>query len=329
MRRRLALSVYFALVAGLAAAEPESGARPFTRQELEPVLERLLAEGFPRARIEQIFLDPRLRKLDAVISFNAVNRDGETRYRQYLSPYAIFRAEQFKRRHLDELAAVEARYGVPKEIVVAVLLVETQFGSHPRKFRVLEVFTSLAVETDPSTIDRHHERLKTAYPEIEREYIATRLRKKAGWAYRELVALLNIAQADPDALFNLKGSYAGAFGLPQFLPSTYLQWAVDGDNDRRIDLDGRADALASVSNFLREHGWTAHASAEEKRQAVWRYNNSNRYVETIFGIHDLLTMTAISRPVGAASAAVAPAIEVAAHPEPAEPDAGKEGSHPE
>jgi membrane-bound lytic murein transglycosylase B len=327
MRLRLVLSVYLALVAGLALGEPDTGSRPFTRQELEPVLNRLLAEGFPRARIEPIFLDPRLRKLDAVISFNAVNRDAETRYRQYLSPYAIFRAEQFKHRYLAELAAVESRYGVPKEILVAVLLVESQFGSHPRKYRVLEVFTTLAVGTDPSTLERHYTRLKPLYPEIDREYVAARLKKKSDWAYRELVALLNIPQTEPDALFNLKGSYAGAFGLPQFLPSAYLNWAVDGDNDQRIDLDRRGDALASVSNFLREHGWTAQATIEEKRLAVWRYNNSNRYVETIFGIHDLLTMSTIAAPVGTARLAAAPAIDVAAHPELAEPDVGSEGIH--
>jgi len=285
-----------ALLAGLllwSAAPGPAGAagagQPFTQAELEPLLRHLEQEGFERDLLERVFHDPRLRRVERAVSLNAVNRDGETRYAQYLSPYALKRARRFRERYRDALGRVEERYGVPREIIVAVLLVETQFGTYPQRFRVLEVFTSLAVDVTPEAVARHHRRLRTAFPELTREQVETRLRRKARWAREELAALLQMAAARPDVLYDLRGSHAGAFGLPQFLPSSYLRWAVAGDGDGRPDLDRRGDAMASIANYLRAHGWTAGADLERRKNAVWAYNNSRRYVETIFAIHDRLT----------------------------------------
>lgn len=272
---------------GAPAGDSRAG-QPFTHAELEPLLTHLEDKGFGRDLLERVFYDPRLRRVERVVSLNAVNRDRETRYAQYLSPYALMRARRFRARYRHSLDRVEARYGVPQDIIVAVLLVESQFGTYPRRFRVLEVFTTLAVDATPEAVKRYHRRLRAAFPGLTRERVAARLRRKARWAREELEALLQMAGSRPDLLYELKGSHAGAFGLPQFLPTSYLRWAVDGDGDGRLDLDRRLDAMASIANYLRAHGWTDGADLAGKKNAVWAYNNSQRYVETIFAIHERL-----------------------------------------
>jgi membrane-bound lytic murein transglycosylase B len=108
--------------------------------------------------------------------------------------------------------------------------------------------------------------------------------KKADFAFTELVAVLSMYRENLDRLYYLRGSYAGAMGIPQFLPSSYLSWAVDGNGDERVDLDNLSDAMASVGNYLRSHGWTPEASLREKWRAVWEYNHSDNYVRTMFEI---------------------------------------------
>jgi hypothetical protein len=68
------------------------------------------------------------------------------------------------------------------------------------------------------------------------------------------------------------------------MPSSYVQWAVDGNHDRRVDLDNPSDAMASIANFLVQHGWTRDATLQQKMRAVWEYNHSMHYARTIFGV---------------------------------------------
>ena len=87
---------------------------------------------------------------------------------------------------------------------------------------------------------------------------------------------------------HVRGSYAGALGISQFMPSNILIFAEDGDNDGRIDLFTHADAIASVANYLKRHGWHPGIGKEKAYKVVWSYNHSNYYVDIIFKISDLL-----------------------------------------
>ncbi len=280
----------FALPGGVLPAEntskshTHSGQNGFTSAELEPLIISLEQSGFDRGRIEKVFYDRRLRKMDRVIAFNAMNPDSERLYAQFTAPYAIHIARKFRRRHFKQLKEIERIYGVPNEIITAILLVETRFGGVKLPYRVLEVFTTLVVETHPEAVERHYRLLKARHPEIEKEWLAGRLMKKAEFAFTELVAVLSMYRENLDRLYQLRGSYAGAMGIPQFLPSSYLSWAVDGNGDERVDLDNLSDAMASVGNYLRFHGWTPEASLRKKWRAVWEYNHSENYVRTMFEI---------------------------------------------
>ncbi|MFI5401247.1 MAG: lytic murein transglycosylase, partial [SAR324 cluster bacterium] len=267
-----------------AQAEPAPGSR-FTRAELEPLMARLETDGFARDLLERVFLDERLHRVDQVIAYNVMNPDSERLYEQFLEPFAIKLARHFHRRHEGSLAEIRARTGVSPEVIVGILLVETQFGTAALRYRLLEVFTTLIVDANPAAVDRQYRRLRAQVPDLDRAWMEERLAKKAAWAYEELKDFLSIRdRIGVASLYEVKGSYAGAFGMPQFMPSSYVQWAVDGDHDRRVDLDDASDAMASIANFLVQHGWRPHAPLEQKMRSVWEYNRSTHYVHTIFGI---------------------------------------------
>jgi membrane-bound lytic murein transglycosylase B len=257
----------------------------FTREELGPLLSRLEGDGFARDLLQRVFYDERLHRIDRVITYNLLNPDSARIYEQFLEPFAIKLARGFHRRHEKFLADIQARTSVSPEIIVGILLVETQFGTAALRYRLLEVFTTLIVDANPAAVDRYFDRLKADEPGLDRAWVEERLAKKAAWAYDELKAFLSIRdRIGVASLYEVKGSYAGAFGMPQFMPSSYAQWAVDGDDDRRVDLDDAADAMASIANFLVQHGWSAESSLEQKMRSVWEYNRSVHYVNTIFGI---------------------------------------------
>lgn len=274
-----------------AAAEPAEakgrGKKPvtrFTMQELEPLLKSLERDGFARVHTVPVFYDRRLRKLDRVVAYNAVQRETRRNYDDFTNPYAKRLARRFMNRHWRMLHRIERKYGVPKQIITAILLVETQFGRARLPYRVLEVLTTLAVESTPESVGRHFSRLKRRKHKIDREWLAARLMEKAEFAYRELVAVLSMFKENLAALYHVRGSYAGAIGIPQFLPSSYLRWAVDGNGDGRVNLNNLTDAMHSVANFLRQHGWRSGAHFRDNWKAVWEYNNSDDYVRAIHEI---------------------------------------------
>ena len=266
----------------VAAAHPPR--TPFTQPELATVIEALAAQGHPRAYLNKIFSGANLRKLDSVVGFNAMNKESTRDYSGFVKPYALRIARRFTARYRTLLANVERDLGVPKEILVALLQIETQFGKARMRYRVLEVYTTLAVETGPEAVERHYERLRGKYPELERDYLRERLEAKQEFALRELSALVRMGLQLQTKIQKLRGSYAGAFGMPQFLPSSYLRWGTDGNNDNAVGLNNVPDALYSVAAYLRAHGWSEDADEEKQRRAIWEYNHSPEYVEAIFNL---------------------------------------------
>ncbi|WP_263769250.1 lytic murein transglycosylase B [Propionivibrio soli] len=131
-----------------------------------------------------------------------------------------------------ELMRAQALYGVPAEIIVAIIGVETEYGQNMGRFSVLEALASLAFSYPP----------------------------RADFFRAELEQFLLLTRENDQGPLDVKGSYAGAIGIPQFMPSSLRRFAVDFDGDGRIDLRGSvADAIGSVGHFLQRHGWQEDA----------------------------------------------------------------------
>jgi membrane-bound lytic murein transglycosylase B len=134
----------------------------------------------------------------------------------------------FWREHAATLARASREYGVPEEIIVATIGVETLYGRNTGNYRVLDALITLAFQYPP--------RAELFRVQLE-EY------------------LLLVRESGMDAM-KITGSYAGAIGIPQFLPSSYRRYAVDFNGDGRRDLMGTpADAIGSVANYYKAHGW--------------------------------------------------------------------------
>jgi membrane-bound lytic murein transglycosylase B len=155
---------------------------------------------------------------------------------RFIEPVRIDAGVAFWNEHAATLARAEAQYGVPAEVIVGIIGVETVYGRNTGRFRVMDVLTTLAF----------------AYPETPN--------RDARMAFfrGELENTLLLARKSNIDPLSLVGSFAGAVGLPQFMPGSILAYGVDFDDDGRIDLRGSAvDAIGSVANFLVRHGWRA------------------------------------------------------------------------
>ena len=155
------------------------------------------------------------------------------RYRErFLNERRISHGLAFWQEHGAELRRAEAIYGVPREIIVAIIGVETEYGRNMGKFSVLEALSTLAFNYPP----------------------------RAPFFRSELEHFLLLSRENGLAPLDIKGSYAGAMGIPQFMPSSQRRYAVDFDGDGRIDLRGStSDAIGSVASFLALHGWQTGA----------------------------------------------------------------------
>ncbi|MBE7940588.1 MULTISPECIES: lytic murein transglycosylase B [Ramlibacter] len=154
---------------------------------------------------------------------------------RFIEPIRIAAGLRFWQDNREALARAEQRYGVPAELVVGIVGVETLYGRYTGNFRVLDALATLAFDFPPS-----HPRAaeRSAYFRQELETFLV-LQARAG--------------ADPTQPL---GSYAGAMGLPQFMPSSLARWAVDFDGDGHIDLDrSAADVIGSVAHYFQAFGW--------------------------------------------------------------------------
>ena len=149
---------------------------------------------------------------------------------QFLSAERIDGGVAYFRAHEDELARAEREYGVPAEIIVAIIGVETFYGRNVGSYRVFDALTTLAFD----------------YP------------RRAAFFRGELKDFLLLMQEQGISPLTPKGSFAGAMGVPQFMPGSYRRFAVDFDGDGRIDLwESSADVVGSVAHYLARHDWQA------------------------------------------------------------------------
>lgn len=198
--------------------------------DLEALTDTLVKDhGFKRAALRRMFADATLRP-DIVAALDRP-REAQPWYeyrRAFVNEERIRLGVRYWTQYQKPLARAQERYGVPCELIVAIIGIETRYGAHPGDYPALDALLTLTL----------------LYP------------RRADFFRQELVSFLLLARElklDPR---KIKSSYAGALGIPQFMPRSYREYAVDFDNDRRRDLlkDG-ADAIGSVANFLQRHGW--------------------------------------------------------------------------
>ena len=264
------------------------------------LIDRLVADGFDEWAVRALFSRPEVRfepgamssKLEELIKKACKKPAGlpsynpKVVYKGFMKEKVITRARSYLRENTDLLDSICNEYCVPKEILVSILLVETHFWDFVGGKWAFNSLASLALCTNLETI-RPHLPKKLINPKNE-AFARIICRQKADWAYAELKALILYAYWSGFDPLSLLGSIYGAIGLCQFMPSNVLSYGVDADNDGRIDLFTKADALSSIANYLREHGWKCAMDKASQLWVILNYNKSSIYANTILAVAEKL-----------------------------------------
>jgi membrane-bound lytic murein transglycosylase B len=155
-------------------------------------------------------------------------------------------------------------------------------------FNVVNVYVSLALMLNPDYLKGVQGSYAQAYPQLKDEATLARARRKARWAVYELSCLVRLADSLKIDPLTISGSFSGALGPEQFLPSSFWLFGIDGNGDGIADPFNPEDAIFSMGNYLRMFGWTEDAHIDQKRRAVWFYNRSRVYVNTVLMVYDKL-----------------------------------------
>jgi membrane-bound lytic murein transglycosylase B len=188
---------------------------------------------------------------------------------------------------VESLDAAERRYGVPGEVITAILLVETQLGTLVGRQNVFNILATMAALEDRAVREAFWEALPPD-GRLTREAFESKADSKSRWGYGELKALLKLAARDNFDPLQVMGSYAGAMGICQFMPSNALTLGVDGNGNGRVDLFDHPDAIASVGNYLKHHGWRKGLSRKGQYAVILKYNYSKPYADIILKIAKIL-----------------------------------------
>lgn len=258
-----------------------SNGKSLSKEDKDHLIGLFQESGFDKDYLNEVFGDPRLKYIPGITKRNVINKENAFNYKQFLSPFAIRMAKKFARKWRTRLNNASRDFGVDKEIIVAILLVETSLGKCLGNANIMSVFASIIL--DKHGIHRKEKGKILGRVSVRRKNLK-RLEKKTKWARGEIVALLTMKRDMKINIYELRGSHAGAFGIPQFLPTSYLRYGHDGDGSETVDLFHIPDAIVSVVNFLKGHGWEKGLHNKKNKRVLRRYNNSSVYVKTVLEI---------------------------------------------
>ena len=221
----------------LLTPRPAIAASSFDRQQLQAFITAMADQDqFSRDELIRLFRQARLQQ--RILEAIARPAEGKPWYQYrpiFLTGKRIRLGVEFRRKHAATLARAEREYGVPAAIITAIIGVETFYGRHAGHYRVIDALATLGFN----------------YP------------KRGAFFRQELRHFLLLTREQGFQAQDLVGSYAGAMGMPQFMPSSFRSYAVDFDGNGVKDIwTDPADAIGSVANYLSRHGWrTGHGIA--------------------------------------------------------------------
>jgi membrane-bound lytic murein transglycosylase B len=203
------------------------------RAEVAKFVDEMVAEhGFERRSLLDLF--GRVERKQAIL--DAIARPAEKtkawhEYRDiFVTDDRVAQGLEFWRTHRATLERAHAEYGVAPDVIVAIIGVETRYGRNTGSYRVADALATLAFDYPP----------------------------RAAFFRKELAQFLLLAREEGVDPLSLTGSYAGAMGYGQFIPSSFRAYSVDFDGDGRRDIWGNpVDAIGSVANYFKRHGWRA------------------------------------------------------------------------
>ena len=268
-----------------------------------PLVERLVDDGYDLTYAQSLYgrkrlkFDPKImaRKMNVLLETRLSSRK-ETPSREpavikrYLNPILIAGAYAFFREHRAEFAIIQHRYGVPGEILTGLMLIETKLGTQVGQHNALAILSSMALGGDIELIRPYLDRKDISAETMQ--WLTRRTLQKGNWGYEELKALIDYARKNGQDPFSIPSSVYGAIGGVPIHPfQRHSLRGVDGNGDGRVDLFDITDALHSMANFVKQHGWKPGLDREAQLKVIYRYNHSTSYALTILEVADRIGKT--------------------------------------
>lgn len=248
---------------------------------------RLIEDGFNKNKINALYASHEVYFDTKGVSLFFSHSEGKLNYDQFISKRSIKKAKKYLKKHRAVFKNMERTYCVDKEIIAAIILVETRLGTYLGGRSVLNTLSTMASLNDPDVKNMLWRKISGSSP-FTREKFDKKAEKKSTWAYSELKDFLKYANRENIDPLSVCGSYAGAMGIAQFMPSNILAHAKDGNRDGSVDLFNHADAITSIANYLQHHGWQAKIDDKKAYKILLRYNYSKYYANIILKIAKLL-----------------------------------------
>jgi membrane-bound lytic murein transglycosylase B len=197
-------------------------------------------------------------------------------------------ALSFYRKYQDFFIAAEKTYNVPQSVILSIAQIESRCGVYTGKHPVFYRLARIAQAAAPDNLDENF-RLKRL---IDKKLTFKQVSDRGKWLEKtflpHLAATLPIAQKMGIHPLELKGSLAGAIGIPQFLPGNVIEYGVDANQNGVVSLHEPEDAILSLAKFLHMHGWKTEKSIPKNRNIIQHYNNSDPYIDNVVAMAQAL-----------------------------------------
>ena len=271
---------YLVLAESRAAVKPDKAA-------FSSVKKRLITDGFDPKKINRLYSRPQVFFEADGVTILFTYKEARVNYGQFTNDWSIRKAKQYMQKHKEDLMRTEKTFGVDRKIITAIMLVETGLGASVGTRSALNTLSTLAALMDPVVRERFWDLIPNS-KKISRKNFEKKAATRSKWAYKELKAFLKYTTQEGFDPASIPGSFAGAVGVAQFMPTNILAYGKDGNNDGTIDMLNHADSMASIANFLKSHGWRPGQSRKKTEKIIFHYNHSTYYVNTIIKISQRL-----------------------------------------
>lgn len=282
------------------ATEADAKAAAKTKQKSKSPLQadpawaekELRRMGLSKAFIAEAIKHYEPASFDATVTLNLLGflrPAGEHMNR--VTPQAIRESTRFVNEYQKFFTKAEKKHKVPAPVISSLLWIETRHGRDMGKFHIVSVYLHLLqadrkknrVSLTKLAFEKNKTEQRFTKKEL-RKVMLERTKRKSDWAREQILALATIRKKKHLNIKTLRGSYAGAFGLAQFIPSSYKDYAQALKPQGTPDLTQPGDAIMSVANYLRRSGWKKKGDEENHIEALMKYNNSRDYAESILEI---------------------------------------------